>query len=356
MSETIGFLVRTLCVTYNQASYITDAFKGFVMQKTTFPFVCTIVDDASTDGEQEVIRDFINENFDIHDTSIAYEKDEAYGHVTFARHKTNENCYFAVIYLKKNHYSQKKSKAPYIKEWDDTKYIALCEGDDYWTDPLKLQKQVDFLEAHPDFSLCCHRFKRYYEDTDSWSDDYVGEAFAEHPDADGLEVTNLDNFRTRFTWTLTLCYRKAIEDEIIWPPYKQGKRDFTFHYHLLKAGKGYCFADYMGVYRINSGGIWQRLSPVEKAKFRLNCYDDLFSFHKDDQDVLICYLEWLERFYQYFALSVFARHKITKNGVESMFFAAKHYRKLKGPVYSLKKCYQCVIVYVFPKRYEKWKK
>ena len=70
--------------------------------------------------------------------------------------------YFAVVYLKENHYSQKKSKAPYLTEWEDTKYIALCEGDDYWTDPLKLQKQVDFLERHPDYSLCCHRFKIYH--------------------------------------------------------------------------------------------------------------------------------------------------------------------------------------------------
>ncbi len=141
------------CMTYNQARYITDAMNGFCMQQTNFPFVCTIVDDASTDGEQEVIRQYLNDNFDLQDASIAYEKDEAYGHVTFARHKTNVNCYFAVVYLNENHYSQRKPKAPYLKEWtDNVKYIALCEGDDYWTDPLKLQKQVDFLEANEE---CC---------------------------------------------------------------------------------------------------------------------------------------------------------------------------------------------------------
>lgn len=141
-----GYMVRVSCMTYNHANYITDALNGFVIQQTSFPFVCTIIDDASTDGEQEVIERFVNEHFDMQDLSVAYEKETADCHVTFAQHKTNRNCYFAVVYLKENHY-HKKSKAPYVKDWSNTKYVALCEGDDYWTDPLKLQKQVDILEA-----------------------------------------------------------------------------------------------------------------------------------------------------------------------------------------------------------------
>lgn len=340
------YLVCVNCWTYNQHAYITDALNGFTMQQTNFPFVCTIVDDASTDGEQEVVKKYVQDCFELDNTSVAYEKDEDYGHVTFARHKTNNNCYFAVIYLKENHYSQKKSKVPYLTEWMNTKYIAVCEGDDYWTDPMKLQKQVSFLEAHPDFSLCCHRFKRYFEESDSWDDDYVGDAFAKNPDVDGLVISNLENFRTRFTWTLTLCYRKAVADEIVWYPYKLGKRDFTFNYHLLKAGKGYCFADFMGVYRVNSGGVWQRMSPLEKDRFRLEGYDDFYSYHKDDKDILVCYLDWLERFYQDHALSMFSRHRITKNGIRSMVFAAKHYWKLKGPGVAINKCYQCVKAYL----------
>ena len=151
-----SFLVRSSCMTYNHEPYIKEALNGFVIQQTMFPVVYTIVDDASTDRNAEMIREFVVENFDSQDTSIAYEKEMEYGHVTFARHKTNLNCYFAVIYLKENHYSQRKSKMSYLNVWEDTKYVALCEGDDYWTDPLKLQKQVDFLESHPDFSMCFH--------------------------------------------------------------------------------------------------------------------------------------------------------------------------------------------------------
>lgn len=157
MSVPEKYLLRVYCATFNHSAYVADALAGFVMQQTNFPYVCTIVDDASTDGAQRVIKRFVEKNFDVRNHSVAYEIDTEYGHVTFARHKTNENCYFAVVYLKENHYSQKKSKAPYLTEWMDTKFIALCEGDDFWTDPLKLQKQVDFLEAHEEYSLCFHK-------------------------------------------------------------------------------------------------------------------------------------------------------------------------------------------------------
>lgn len=148
------FLLRVHCSTYNQRAFITDALDGFAMQQTNFPFVCTIVDDASTDGEQEVIKKYVDEHFDLQDTAVAFEKETDDCHTTFAQHKTNRNCFFAVVFLKENHYSTRKSKRPYLTDWLDAKYIALCEGDDYWIDPLKLQKQVDFLEAHEDYSMC----------------------------------------------------------------------------------------------------------------------------------------------------------------------------------------------------------
>ena len=344
------FLLRVNCMTYNQSAYIADALNGFVMQQTSFPFVCIIVDDASTDGEQEVVKKYMQEHFDLQDSSVAYERDTDYGHVTFAQHKTNKNCYFAVVYLYENHHSQKKSKAPYLTEWMDTKYIALCEGDDYWTDPLKLQKQVSFLEEHPEYSLCCHRFKVYHENTDTWTDDYVKDAFAAKPNVTGLDVTNSENFKTRFTWTLTLCYRKSIADEIKWPPYKYGMRDFNFHYHLLKAGKGWCFADYMGVYRMNSGGVWARKTRLEMDRFRLNGYEDFYSYHKDDNDVFVRYNEWLDRFYQDYVLSPCSRHKLTKNGIKSLFFALRHYWKLDGMHKALTKYTQCVKLFIGMKK------
>ena len=130
---------------------------GFAMQETDFPFAAAIVDDASTDDTPQRISSFFYRHFDTNDSSVAFREETDYGTVLFARHKTNKNCFFAVVLLKENHHSQRKSKYPYLKRWaQDVPFVALCEGDDYWTDPLKLQKQVDYLEAHPDCMLTVH--------------------------------------------------------------------------------------------------------------------------------------------------------------------------------------------------------
>lgn len=150
-----NYLVSISCITYNQSLYIVDAMNGFVMQQTEFPFVAVIIDDASTDGEQEAIRKYVDEHFD-HSTESGYkewETEDAFW--TFAQHTENKNCHFVVVYLKRNLFKEGDKKVEIVKDWTQTKYIAICEGDDYWTDPLKLQKQVDFLEEHDEYDLCC---------------------------------------------------------------------------------------------------------------------------------------------------------------------------------------------------------
>lgn len=337
------FKVRIQCPTYNHAHYIEDAMNGFCMQQTDFPFLAVVFDDSSTDGEPEVIKKYLAEHFDREalDLPTPDETDE-YVRV-FARHKENKNCYFLVLFLKYNHYSTKKAKLTSIADFiKPIPYIAACEGDDYWTDSQKLQRQVDFLEEHPDYSLCCHRFKIHYENTDTWTDDFVGKAFSETPGVEGLDITNSENFRTRFTGTLTLCYRKASLDGIVWPPYKFGRRDFNFHYHLLKAGKGWCFADYMGVYRKHDGGIWSGLSLVEGAKTRLDCYEDMFNFNPNDNVVLERYVEWLDLFFVEFVRPSFHYHGWTRNGIDNLKLYVKHCLKTKQYRKALRKSLKCI--------------
>lgn len=129
---------------------------GFVLQETNFPFVCIIVDDASTDGEQEIIKNYLHAHFNFEDKTVVRNAETDDYFLTYAQHKTNKNCFFAVLFLKYNHYSIKKPKKPYLSELCDTKYTAVNEGDDYWTDRLKLQKQYDLMEAHPEYSMCFH--------------------------------------------------------------------------------------------------------------------------------------------------------------------------------------------------------
>ncbi len=154
VQDNYKWMVCVRCITYNHAPYIVDAMNGFTMQQTDFPFVCTVVDDASTDGEQEVIKKYLQDNFDLKDKAVVRNKETDDYMLTYAQHKTNKNCFFAVLFLKYNHYSIKKSKMLYISEWhDNAKYIAFCEGDDYWTDRNKLQKQIEVMESNEHIKL-----------------------------------------------------------------------------------------------------------------------------------------------------------------------------------------------------------
>ena len=160
------FKVCVKCITYNQAKYIEDSMNGFTIQQTDFPFVCCIIDDASTDGEQEVIRSYLKAHFEMGDSSVAFEKETDYANIIYAQHKNNKNCYFAVLLLKKNLFKYGDLKLKYISEWRDLcEYEALCEGDDYWIEPKKLQMQVDFLDKNQDYGLCYTRCIYYKQKT-----------------------------------------------------------------------------------------------------------------------------------------------------------------------------------------------
>lgn len=311
-------VVSIQCLAYNHAPYIRQCLDGFVMQKTNFRFEAIIHDDASTDGTQDIIREYEQKYPDI----------------------------IKPIYETENQYS--KGIPGYITDLISSKckgkYIALCEGDDYWTDPLKLQKQVDFLEEHEDFSCCCHRFKIYFEDTNTWTDDYVGEAFDHNPHAVGLEFTNSDDFRMRFTQTLTMCYRRLSADNIVWPPYIYGKRDFNLHYHLLKEGKGWCFADYMGVYRKHEDGVWSGVSKIEGAKTRLNCFKDLYRYNHTDKVILERYSEWLDKFAGGYVFPPLYQRRFTKEGLKNLCIYFNHCWTIKSFLRPFLRCVKCMAI------------
>ena len=237
------FEVTVSCMTYNQSKYITDAMNGFTMQQTDFPFVCTIVDDASTDGEQEVIRKYVEENFDFSEGSAAYSKETDYAFITYAQHKTNKNCYFAVLYLKENHYSQKKDKSPYLKEWrDGVEYMAFCEGDDYWIVPDKLQVQYDILENNPNYSFVYTGFNVVNQEGEVLK----GHKFEKRMDSSysGNNYFNL-LVNMNYIMTLTTFFRK---DAIYIKP---GVYDYGIFLNASRLGYGYFPPNRTSNYRIN---------------------------------------------------------------------------------------------------------
>jgi len=133
-NKTMNTKLTIACVSYNQEKFIAQMLDGFLAQKTNFPFVALVADDASTDRTSEIISDYA------------------------ARHP-------GVIQplLRDTNVGTWKNAMDML-ERIDTPYVALCEADDYWTDPLKLQKQIDFLEAHPDCSMCFHPVTVHWED------------------------------------------------------------------------------------------------------------------------------------------------------------------------------------------------
>ena len=254
------FKVCVNSMTFNQAKYITDTLDGFVMQQTNFPFICIIIDDASTDDEPEIIRKYVETNFDLLTSSTSYEIDNYDSVVLYSQHNTNKNCYFVVYFLKENHYSKNRSKRPYLAEWRKIcDYEAICEGDDYWTDPLKLQKQADFLDANPQCSLTYHACKNVFS-TPCKVNILYGECVKEsYSDIDILTIYPFQ--------TATVMYRKEILDSDL---YKKAQAigctagDQILFLTASRFGTIEGVNEKMSVYRRHEGGISQHMYDADK--------------------------------------------------------------------------------------------
>lgn len=257
MSERLEFRVCVKCMTYNHERFITDALYGFVAQNTTFPVVYTIVDDASTDGNVSEIKKFLDANFDLKEAGVAYEKDTDYGHISFARHKNNKNCFFAIVCLKENHHRQKKKKAPYIQEWMNTEFIAICEGDDYWKDSLKLQKQVDFLESHQEYGLCYTDFDLYDQNSKQFTKSVFENGVYHRPSSFEEHLVGC-GYIAPMSWV----YRKRVFDGLEYQSFTDGT--FAQALAFYRQSKVYYMPIVTCVYRAHSGSASR---PVTAKRF-----------------------------------------------------------------------------------------
>ena len=165
-------LLSICCTTYNQEKYIAQTLDGFLLQKTNFPIEIIVHDDASTDGTQQIIKEYA-------------EKDSR----------------IKLILQTENKYSQNISPwACYCFPAAEGKYIALCEGDDYWVDALKLQKQVDSLESNPDYSIAWTNYSNLKNGEITVND------FGYTKDLVTIDFNNL--FTPYSTLTLTVIFKK----------------------------------------------------------------------------------------------------------------------------------------------------
>ena len=259
------YKVLVRCMTYNQSKYIEDALNGFAMQQTNFPFVCLVMDDCSTDGEQEVIKAWMERECDM-EKAVNIEIEKSF--VTLVPHKSNLNCQFAFYFLKQNLY-KKGGKAPMIAPWrEHCEYEALCEGDDYWIDESKLKKQVDFLDNHSDYSMCFHRAKVIADGEGIGTDLYAN---LEERDYTGCEILE----RWIVPTASTLCRISAVMNV------PKDKRfvfgDIVLFLTMASTGKIRCLTDKMSVYRRNNNGASViRHIDIHKIIDHFDAIEDIF--------------------------------------------------------------------------------
>jgi len=178
-------IVSIRCIVYNQAPYLRQCLDGFVMQKTNFRFEAIVHDDASTDDSASIIEEYA----------------EKYPEI------------IKPILETENQYSKHDGSLRRIVDSAcKGKYIALCEGDDYWTDPLKLQKQVDFLESHPEYGMCCTDFDKVDEQGNILHPSYL----KNHPDYFEKVTSSVETWIDSFgyigpmTWLVRTDFWKSL--------------------------------------------------------------------------------------------------------------------------------------------------
>lgn len=250
-------LVSINCITYNHENYIADALESFLKQETNFKFEILIHDDASTDRTVEIIRTYEQRYPDI----------------------------IKPIYQQENQYS--KGNLPFIFNGERAKgkYFAICEGDDYWTDPYKLQKQLAYMEQHPECSLCVHgghvvnaadKKITAYNRPNNGNKIFTTEEIIEG--GGGLFVTNSMFFPAKFMKELpNFFYRSAVSD-------------YPLVIYLSLLGKVYYIDEYMSAYRTGVSESWtvknystvtKKMAHFKEIGFLLDEINDYTNFKYD---------------------------------------------------------------------------
>ena len=235
---TNDFLVSIVIITYNQEEFIEAAILGVLSQVINFPVEVIIADDCSIDKTEEIVLKYVN----------------------------GQNNFFQI-----NYYKHQINKGPTLNAiWAHSKvkgkYVAICEGDDYWTDTYKLVKQVNFLEQNIDFSFCFHSveiqnsLKKYK---------YL------YPKPPKSILSFKDILYNHYIPTCSLLYRRELLP-IPFPKwmYSVGMTDIPIELFLSNNGKAYYFEKSMAVYRINRGGLTHNISHIKNGR---KSYDYLYS-------------------------------------------------------------------------------
>lgn len=237
-------LLSICCLTYNHGGFIREALEGMLMQKTNFGIEILIHDDASTDDTADIIREFEAKHPEI--IKPIYQ---------------TENQYSKGIRLMSGRFNFPRAKG---------KYIAMCEGDDYWTDPLKLQKQVDFLEANPSYILSFHNAIKIGQAGNHLSNAYI-------PKEKQRDYSPVELSHGPHILLLTCCFRNIkipIIENIV------NGDTFIYSYLGTKGAAKYDDTIQYAAHRFHSGGVWSMQRQEVKFKNFIKTYKAIANYYK----------------------------------------------------------------------------
>lgn len=229
-NEYAPLMVSIICLMYNHEPYIRQCLEGFVMQKTNFRFEAIVHDDASTDGTADIIREYA----------------EKYPGI------------IKPVYETENQYSKYDGLLKRIlNEYAHGKYVAICEGDDYWTDSLKLQKQVNFLEEHPEYSMCFHSADILF----------MVQGLNTSFEGDNVETRDYNINELYEKWnvpTSSIVYRNHSIDKFPQMDNRIITTDKIYILQLASVGKVHGISDTMSVYRVHPKSLTRNKSKKKE--------------------------------------------------------------------------------------------
>lgn len=232
-------LVSVCITTYNHEAFIADCLDGILLQETDFPFEIILGEDGSTDQTLAICQ--------------AYAKKYP-GLIRLFQRPPNKKIIIN---------GRPTGRYNYLSNLADARgtYLAFCDGDDYWTDPKKLQKQIDFLRTHPDCSACHHSMQKYYLDSGTLSDDGTRAPAS----ADLLRLL-AGNVAVNSSIVLNKEYMGALPAWINTAPIA----DWVVLLFTARQAKVGFLDEVMGVYRVHEGGVWSGNKKADRYREMLD--------------------------------------------------------------------------------------
>lgn len=238
--------VTIVTTTYNQEQYIGQAIEGMIMQKTKFPFKILISNDCSTDNTSNILEEYRKKYPD---------------KIEIINHEKNLGAM--------------KNFVDTLSRVKDSEYVALCDGDDFWTDENKLQKQIEFLDKNKEFNICFHRSRLFYQN---------GEKEDEIIPHDIKEETTIDDLvKQNYIVANSVVYRWKFNNRDLKLIFPENIVPGDYYIHLLHAqdGKIKMINEVMSAYRKHDSGIWWSEDNKDREEFTLKYGERFLNFYDE---------------------------------------------------------------------------